>query len=243
MPIVVVKNGSHTDIKAIRDAVTKEMGPVCAPDEVIALRELGIDDFPKTVSGKIKRAALALLVARSRNERDRLEQSHSSIGDAVLRAYHKATGIATEDLDSAAPTALFVDSIVSMRVRDRLRKDAGLILSMSDMAAHATIDSQITLLQERATGHTAMLPQRLATDDGLSTFIGDANEAERLEAVISKTLEAEGLSYGSVASIIPVPDLLEVLESSGIIETWNFAIAFVAVGATTEVRKPCLAPT
>ncbi|KJZ75148.1 hypothetical protein HIM_05342 [Hirsutella minnesotensis 3608] len=247
VPVVIVKSDTRMDAKAIRDAVAQNMGPACAPDAVIALCEIGVDDFPRTASGKVQKRVLASMVAESMSKRYDLQQEQRSVKEDVLQAYSDATGIASEDLDLTASTTLFMDSIVSMRVRDRLRKYAGLILSMNDMAANPTIESQIAMLEkrdprQRTTDSIAVPSQRLIADNRITAFDGDAqtDEAKHLKAVISKTIGTECLGYLDVADIIPAPDLLEVLQSTGIMDTLNFAIAVLAQRCTVEILRLAL---
>jgi hypothetical protein len=61
------------------------MGMLHVPDEVITLGALGLEDYPRTISGKVQKAALRVLVAAYRKDRDTKHDSAngSANGDAT----------------------------------------------------------------------------------------------------------------------------------------------------------------
>jgi len=54
VPILVTqKKVDFAMAAAIRDVVVEYMGAACAPDGVVSLEELGLEDYPRTPVGKI----------------------------------------------------------------------------------------------------------------------------------------------------------------------------------------------
>lgn len=220
------------------------MGPAFVPDEVITLKELELADFPKTTSGKIQKSQLAALVRTFRSQRD----SHSdttaskiSIQDTVVRAYYKATGIPIKNLDVQAPITNFADSISYMRVRDSLRKDLGFTLTLEEMVRYPNIDSQIKLLQKRNSRQQSHAAPTSAKSSGppsldeMSITFEGREQAEKMRDLITKTVEAKGFNwFNDVVSVIPAYDYMQVLLESELINSWNFAIAIMADGSSTQ---------
>lgn len=244
MPIVVLPSLGNTRVKDLQQAVLQHLGTAYIPDEVVTLTELGLADFPKTTSGKVQKSRLAELVRLFRVRRDHKQNSSMrSIHDTVLHTYYKSTGLAVEDLDLLTPVTNFADSISFMRVRDALRKELGYTLTFKEMTEYPNIQSQIRLLQGRdikslnGAFSTSKLSGPPSLDEMTITF-GSSDEAERMKTVISKTIEAKGFNWSQdVASIIPAHDFMQILLESELISTWNFAIAILADGSSTQVGQ------
>ena len=244
MPVVVTPSLEGISVTDLQQAVLQHLGTAYMPDEVMTLTQLGLADFPKTTSGKVQKSRLAELVRLFRVGRDDKQNAPSrSIHDIILHAYYKSTGVAVENLDLLTPVTNFADSISFMRVRDALRKQLGFTLTFQEMTEYPNIGSQIRLLQGRhaTAGNSSCLKSRLSGPpslDEMSIAFGNSDEATRMKTIISKTLEAKGFSWShDVASIIPAHDFLQVLLELELISTWNFAIAIMADGSSTQVTQ------
>lgn len=162
----------------------------------------------------------------------------------MTRAYYKSTGIPLENLDSQSPVTNFADSISFMRVRDSVRKELGYTLTIREMAEYPNIASQIRLLQGKGFQsqfgtHSTSKRWGPPSLEEMSIAFGDSSEAQRMTTLISNTLEASGFSWShDVASVIPAYDYMQVLLESELIKSWNFAIAIMADGSSTQVSNP-----
>lgn len=153
------------------------MGVLHVPDEVITLAALGLDDYPRTISGKVQKAALRVVVAAYRRNQTRRDFATTPVdgdaithtngrtfGDAtrrdsgaeekdveqtVLHVWWRATGIQPSKLDKRAPTFNYADSITLMRVRALYRKELGVTLTAVEMSQNADIQSQIIALERK----------------------------------------------------------------------------------------------
>lgn len=128
------------------------MGPTFVPEQFITLQELGLEDFPRTTSGKVQKLALAKIVHKFNQQRETRIGNSDIIASTVLKAWHKATGIASENLDQDAPTTVFADSIAVMRVRDTIRKQLAIPITVEEMVDYPSIKSQIDLLMTKTPG-------------------------------------------------------------------------------------------
>ncbi|KAL8961911.1 MAG: hypothetical protein Q9193_001606 [Seirophora villosa] len=247
VPVVVLRSLGNTSVKTLQQAVLQHMGAAYVPDDVITLTELGLTDFPKTLSGKTQKVRLAQLVHRLRDQRDqKCNESKSYIHDVVLHAYQRSTGIPVQNLDLRTPVTNFADSISFMRVRDILRKEIGVTLTVQEMMEYPSIYSQVRLLQGRDpqsqnAARSTLVPSGPPSMDELSITFDGLVEAERMKTLISHTIEAKGFDWSQdVASIIPTYDLMQILLESELINSWNFAIALIANGSSTQQLRAAL---
>lgn len=80
---VVLGKPDGATIKEIQDVILHAMGNIYVPDEIIPIEVLAIDDYPKTVAGKVKKTEPVALVRNYRHERD--AQSNGSIDSGQLQ--------------------------------------------------------------------------------------------------------------------------------------------------------------
>jgi acyl carrier protein len=228
----------------VHEAILQNLGAIYVPDEVISIETLGLTDFPKTISGKIKKSVLTRLVREYRSSKSNnfhLMGPETSVHRALRKAYHKSTAIPEEMLDLELPVTNFADSITFMRIRHYLRKELGFTMSTQQMTEFPTIKSQIELLQKLNHGQISIssnLPRLGDTQDleELSITNGSLENAEDLIRIAKETLHTQGFNGpNDVASIIPTYDYMQMLLDSGIINSWNFGISIMADGSTTKV--------
>lgn len=163
----------------LQEAVRNHMGMLHVPDEVITLAALGLEDYPRTISGKVQKGALRVIVAAYRKSRESKLEALDSVPDehtaphtnghtnrdtrrdslevfedrdieqTVLHVWWKATGIEPSKLDKEAPTFNYADSITIMRVRAMYRKELGVTLSAVEMSQNPDLKTQIEALERK----------------------------------------------------------------------------------------------
>jgi len=249
LPFVVTANSAPGNLATIREHILERMGPEYVPGGVFSLQELGLEDFPKTVSGKVQKSKLAAIVTEKKAKNDAenptLDSHHKSVKEAVLNAYNKATGIPVENLNVDLPTMNFADSIALLRVRDALTKGLGATLSIEELTLYPSINSQIERLTSKmAAGGTITAARHVPgsiraeppTRQHMSIMLGGDEEGKAMTDLASRTLTEYGLGgWQSVSAIMPVQDYIQVLLESKIIDTWNFAIAVTCKSADKDV--------
>jgi len=223
------------------------MGAAFVPDEIMTLKDLRLDDFPKTTSGKIQKTKLASLVKDFRKQRDSNDsktQSNKSLQDTVLRIWYKSSGIPVEHLDIQAPTTNFADSITIMRVRDSFRKELGFAMSLDDMVEHSNIAAQIKFMQQNMDqqnfGQQAVrrAPKKSTGApllEELAATFGSRREAAAMKDSITDSVRSKNFAWADVTAVIPTHDYMGVLHEAGIIKHWNFAIAFMVHRSNSQV--------
>jgi aryl carrier-like protein len=218
------------------------MGIVYVPEDIVSLDALGLDEFPRTMSGKIQKAELRKLVATYReNLSPDSTSNHESTKQVVLHAWWKATGIEIDRLNQDAPTSNFADSIMIMRVRDSYRKELGVTLSLAEMSEAVNLKGQMVMLQRKSTSQqqAAVYPalglSGPPTLEELQAIIGPENNATAFKETINSTLAAKGFEYLDVESVIPTSDFTNVMVNSNIMRSWDFGIAVIAERFNVQV--------
>ena len=246
LPFVVTVDSAPGNLTTIREHILEQMGPEYVPGGVFSLQELGLEDFPKTVSGKVQKSKLAAIITEKMGRNDIQKSTSDShyqrVEEGVLRAYNKATGIPVENLNVDLPTVNFADSIALLRVRDALTKSLGATLSIEELMLCPSIRSQMERLTSRmaaaegtviVSGSTRAEPP---TRQQMSIMLGGDEEGKIMTDLASSTLTKYGLGgWISVSAIMPAQDYIQVLLESKIIDTWNFAIAVACKSANKDV--------
>lgn len=246
IPVLVLPEAHMSAAEEMRKAVLHRLGAACVPERTFTLSQLGLDDFPKTSSGKVQKLQLASRVRAVMDGETALDGSATndsgSTKSALLMAYHKSTGIPVDNLDIDMPVRQFADSISFMRVREYLRKAIGHTISMQDMVDHPTISDQMELLQSQAPvpagrKHVQLPISQQPDMQELEILLRWQQGAQELVHSISQVLEAKGLNWSQVSSVIPVHDYMQVLLDSKIIDTWNFTIAVSTKEPNADVSR------
>jgi len=155
VPVAVV-HGADVDpsfVESLPSIVSKELGPAFALDQVIRLEELGLDDFPKTTSGKIRKVELAAKVRefrekRNADTREPTQNGTSSVEEVVTGTWARLLGMPQEQVTPETSLENIVDSLTIMQFRTRLRKEHGLHIATVQLIENPKIADQIKLLEK-----------------------------------------------------------------------------------------------
>jgi len=238
VPVVVVQGPVDANIvRDVRDVIMEHMGTVYLPDEVISLQTLGLQDFPRTVTGKIQKAKIAKLVEEYREEGDRaVEDSHNSqLKELVVRIWAKAVGLETHRLSLNAPISDFADSITVMRVRDKITRQTGKTLSLTEMAEAGTLGAQIRLLEAQSADSNSLkverkpLPQRQGPPrvEDMAHLSVNPELFDTTKETVENIVSPFGLGWDDVAEVIPAYDYCGVLIKTRFLDTLNWKMAIL----------------
>ena len=254
VPVAIVRRlplGGNTSL-SLQKEVRTSMGLLYVPDEIMTLHDLGLDDYPRTMSGKVQKSTLRNLVAAFRKHRGsdtaQLERQSKSIEETVLNVWWRATGIAPDGLDKKAPTSNFADSITVMRVKDMYRKELGVTLSTREMADHESLQDQIGILQSKSnpssrrdSGYQPLAATSPPSLEDIQLVVGADNDAFSFKEAASSAIAKYGFEFDQdVSAVIQSSDFTDVLIRSKVIDTWNFGIAIVADGSTVPALEKAL---
>jgi aryl carrier-like protein len=244
VPVAIYKSDGQVPIRAMQDVVLKSLGSRYVPDEFVRIADLGLDDWPKTLSGKVQKTNLAALVREYREARHSPEADGIglSLELTVLRIWSSLLGLPPEQIDKKSPLQLFADSISIMRFRDKFKKETGRTLTLEDMVSHNTIGAQIKLLADQRPTPTRTRPVFRPERSGppsvadMTHTHGDVVHADNTQSLVEEVIEPLGLSWeNDVEDVMPAYDLARVLFKRRRHLTWNFRYALMTSAADPRV--------
>lgn len=248
LPIVVVNAKVDQSTRdAIREAVLNNMGIIYVPDDIISLQDLGVEQYPTTMAGKVKKTELRALVNKYR------EDEHTGNGSApnpqfaasIKSIWAKALGLPVQRLSTSAPITDLADSITVLRVRDTIKRQLGRSLSAVDMAKIVTVADQISLLQrqepEPPQSNGIKAPTRAGppTLHDIPHLLDDEDLLKDTQKAALDTISPHGFDWNDVEEVIPVYDFGSMMLENGIFDSWGFQFA---IPTKHKERQVCYSP-
>lgn len=236
MPICVIKGPATPEIRElIQSEIVHHMGTLYVPEDVIPIKELGLEDYPRTTAGKIQKTKLAALVkkhlSRSEEASGITAGNDANLTEELRSIWAKAVGLEPSRIRLDAQISEFADSITVMRVRDRIKRTTGKALSLSAMAEAGTIENQIKLLQSMGVGQAnggqevqVKRPTRQGPPgvEDMVHLIEDPELLEPTKEVVIETISKLGLGWEDVEDIVPAYDFGTVMSQTKLYDSWNF---------------------
>lgn len=145
----------------IHHTVVEKMGPMCMPSQIIPLEALGLNDWPRALTGKIRKAEVSELVNKLLQGGEYPEAEGKAIpkreqlAREVLDIWARSIGLEETSLSIHQPVSEFADSLTLARVIRKIKRSipgAG-ILSAQEMAQADTIKAQMDLIISIASVH------------------------------------------------------------------------------------------
>lgn len=218
MPVAIYKSKQKIPGKVFQDLALEKLGTMYVPDECISLSDLGLSDFPVTMTGKIRKTELAGMVQEYRKAKEQelaheekmvldrhaqetSNQDLSSSKDTILLILSRLLGLAKEDIQLDIPLAHFADSISLMRFRGSLKKLTGTSISAEEITPTTTLVDVIQIFDEKKfqpkVAEKIWLPARAAapTATDMVHTLGDVARAEKTRAQVCNVIEPLGLSW------------------------------------------------
>lgn len=218
MPIAVVRGQglSQDDLDNLKRTTIEKLGSAYAPEMILTLNDLDLDDFPKTTSGKLRKQTLQPLVqkyvdAQRKGDSDtdgNLTEKLCSLWSRALN--HKS--IKTQDIITD-----MADSLVLSRGRTFLRRDLGINITGEEILEHNTVAKQARLLASRTGTNGGQDYKDLQTtregppqlNDMIHTF-GSEERATMTREHCEPLLQPLGLSWADVEDVYPMPDMMNI---------------------------------
>lgn len=260
VPVAIVRQPPSGDDPRglLSGAVRNSMGMLHVPDEFITIQDLILDDYPRTMSGKVQKSTLRKLVAAFRKlgalaahyssaetRATNNAKKHRSLEETVLHVWWRATGISPTTIDQEAPSSNFADSITVMRVRDMIRKEPGLIFTANEMIEYPSLRSQIHLLEQRSgrsqTNDTQIPVSAVPLTLEAIQLVVHPESATSFKEKASAAVSRSGFDFDQdVGAVIQASDFTNVMIGHKFMDTCNFGIAIVADGSTVPFLRHAL---
>lgn len=243
VPVAVIKMTTGGDVpkSLLHDRVVKELGVAFALERVLDLKELAIDDFPTTATGKVRKVDLRKLVAEhlsyeSTNSARMVAREPTEA--ALTRIWARYSGVPENQISPTMSLEGMVDSVTVMRFRSQVKKELGKTFSLEELNLNPTIVKQAAILDRQQEsvlrGNDAGLesvregPPRL---DELVHARGDQAVYDEVRREAETKLHALGLSWDKdVEEVLPFYDFLQAWRANT--ESMIFRIGFACAKAT-----------
>ncbi|KAJ6785769.1 hypothetical protein PWT90_06614 [Aphanocladium album] len=255
-PIAIVNGTSNiaTVAREIHRTVLKAMGPIWNPQEVIHISELGLDDWPKTSGGKIKKQALREILRQRYESRQgdeiktaqssRRDSDGSSIRERLHEIWAATVGVGEDGLDFNSLISEFADSLTIARVRGELRRNIpGLErISLQDVAIEDTLEAHIEKivmkLGEKEVTVADTERNTSQSDVGVADMvhtIGQPSRFEMTKLLVLKAISKSGFEWSDVEAIFPAQGFVDELARNGVLDSAKFQNAYITTSvADTE---------
>ena len=140
-------NGSNVSKTFLQEHVISNLGATFALERVIDLRDLGIDDFPRTAAGKvrkvdIRRMVQELLGRESNNSTD--FTNPESTEAALTLIWARLLGMPGDRILPTMSLEGIVDSVTV--IRHQVRKELGKVISLAELNENSNIKAQAQIL-------------------------------------------------------------------------------------------------
>ncbi|KAF8857135.1 acetyl-CoA synthetase-like protein [Acephala macrosclerotiorum] len=246
IPIAVIskKDKQEVNLTKVREALVKELGVAWVPEEIIDIQSLGVDDYPRTATGKVVKTKLRLMVTENRDSQTSTVGGTDNL-DTLTRVWTKLLGVSPGTLSPQTSIHDWADSLIQARFSAVFMRETGLLIHLQDLIDHPTIEAQARLLASRGGGSAAasiadMLPKR---DGPPGTFDivhcnGDEARYKKTQELAIETLKPLSLGWNDVQDIIPMNGIQETFLKYRRPQSSNHRHAFVCNGSSVvHVQK------
>lgn len=248
VPVAVIKTTENGVVSKnlLHYRIIQELGVAFALERVIDLKELGMDEFPTTATGKVRKADVRALVSEYlRIERDQGRKSRWQPTEALLtRIWARFCGVPETSLTPTMSLEGMVDSVTVMRFRSELKKELGRTLSIEELNKNPTIVGQATLLDLQQDTARPSEPLIIPTwlrkgPPQLSDVVhsrGNPAVFEGIRQEVEKPLHALSQSWEDVEEVLPMYDFLQFWNATT--AAIHFRIVFACrQTSTTKLRS------
>ena len=248
LPVAVVKmvNGCNVSKAFLQEHVIRNLGATFALERVIDLRDLGIDDFPRTATGKVRKVDIRRLVqellGRESNKSTDFTDPESTEA-ALTHIWARLLGMPGDRILPTMSLEGMVDSVTVMRFRHQVRKKLGKTISLAELNENTNIRAQAQVLDSRKEKLRAGVSYRTSRQSapGVSDIVhacGDSVEFAQIRAVVERQLDGLGLSWDrDVEDVLPVWDFGQLMLDPSGLRSGRFRVALTCSNVTpTQLR-------
>ena len=254
LPVAIVKmvNGCHVSKTLLQEHVIRNLGATFALERVIDLRDLGIDDFPRTATGKVRKVNIKRLVqellGRESNESTDFTNPESTEA-ALTLIWARLLGMPGDRILPTMSLEGIVDSVTVMKFRHQVRNKLGKAISLAELNGNTNIRAQAQVLDSRKERLLAGTSYRTSrqTAPGVNDVVhacGDSVEFTHIREVVERKLDGLGLSWDrDVEDILPIWDFGQLMLDQSGLRSGRFRVAFTCSNVTPYQLRTALKRT
>lgn len=214
VPIAIIKadENQQQHVSAVRQTVVRSLGKNYALERVVLVKDLGLDDWPTTTSGKVQKTKLRDLMAdyMASNDHKKAALGASDMAATIKDTWNAVTDVPVQEIKEDTSINELADSLTISRLASQLQEALAQNVSLQDLLDNPTLGEQAKLMESRKYNPLADLNVDRAGPPTIDDMI-HTNECEdralKTKEVCETALEKLGLSWSEdVKDVLPVYD-------------------------------------
>ncbi|KAI4249806.1 MAG: hypothetical protein L6R40_000595 [Gallowayella cf. fulva] len=243
VPAAIVRKSPELELSnhQIQQKLSLELGKICSPQYIFELhQDLGLADYPRTLSGKIKKRDLKDTVseqmARASNGHQSNDQNTSTI-DTLIGFWARVSGRTADSIAPNERADTFADSIMMMQFCNLVGKELSKIVAVEDLVGDVSIEKQAQIVDDRPVKEKSS-PRKARngppTAADMVHVLGDNDAARRCQQKVESMLQPHGLSWDDVEDVVPTAQTVALMTRRTRLRNWNRRHAYHVPGASVE---------
>ncbi|KAK0388098.1 hypothetical protein NLU13_4342 [Sarocladium strictum] len=248
IPVAIVKLPTGVGKSVLTESVMV-LGPKFALAGIYTLEELGLNTFPLTTLGKIRRGLLTKVVNRHRQNLSKLaisdlrKDEHENLVVSLIDAWEQ---VAVTRPERDQDVLFLADSISMLRFGDRVVRLCGKHIYLQDLIRHNTVEKQARFLQSDDQGisgvaspHGEPTPRISSKGPMLESHSSAVlrSSIEPSGSFVSqsqRSLESPGPFEASIEAVIPIRSSLRRFVSGQRPQSYQIAFTFRVPGVSRQ---------
>ncbi|KAL8717189.1 MAG: hypothetical protein Q9225_005551 [Loekoesia sp. 1 TL-2023] len=254
VPVAIVRKSPELDLSEfqIKQTVAQELGKVFLPQSILDLQgDLAVDDYPRTVSGKIKKRDLKATVEAflaSKNSGQLNDGSQKSTVETLIQFWAYVSGRKSEEIMPDECPDTFADSITMMQFCNLVKREMHKTISVEDLVRHVDILKQADIVDGRPMEKELSKPAESLgppTAEDMIHVHGDECAATATRRDIEMALSPFELSWGDVEAVFPTDERTAIMTRRFHLRSSNRRHAYFFPGTSVDTLawaiQTCLA--
>lgn len=214
VPVAVMRlrTGQEIDAAKIKEMLVMELGSAWVPDYFVDVKDLGMDDFPRGVTGKVQKVKLRKLVVEKQEKE--VEPSSGPVGNNIeilTRIWTKLLKVGPATLTPQTSIHDWADSLIIARFSTIFMNKTGVLFSLKELLDNPTIEAQAKLMESRRNGEgnaeeIGGFEVEREGPPGIGDMAhigGDEEKFVKTKDIATSTLASIGISHFSSFYLIP----------------------------------------
>ncbi|KAL8732812.1 MAG: hypothetical protein Q9181_003814 [Wetmoreana brouardii] len=247
VPVAVVRKTPDLVLSNfdIQQRLSSKLGKVYSPQHIFSLQDdLGMADYPRTTSGKVRKQDLRLKVESYMSRNSHKHEDGGGCTPTVERLVSFWACVSGRDAKDISPLECadtFADSITMMQFCNLVRKEVGKTIAVEDLVGDVDIQRQAAILAVRPSkrvSHTG--PSRRgppATEDMVHVH-NDDGRAGMTRDKVEDLIRPYGLNWADVEDIFPTGETVALMTRRFRLRAWNRRHAYYVPDSTvSDLRR------
>lgn len=242
-------------LEQMQALVQASLGPQNAPVAYLNLHDLGIQAFPTTTSGKVRKDQLKSIAMNHLSAQACVNsiKTHSAVSEMdtnerlLVEVFAKLTGQPAETIPLDIPVPNLTDSINILRFQAHVRKLTSKNITTEDVLRASNIRALAQYLNKLPFSDQKVIS--ITTREGPPTTAemvhtrGVQSQALRTREVIEPILATINMSWEEVEEVFPIPGVSSFYFKATRLKAFSMRVSLVARSASTSGLRKALETT